>query len=48
MTCAEYSGLEVEEKKDGEKGSLEQLPTEKQATLNRIRPSSDIPEESRR
>ncbi|MBS3735993.1 MAG: metal-sensitive transcriptional regulator [Candidatus Bipolaricaulota bacterium] len=42
MACAEYSGLEVEEeeleeKTDGEKGSLEQLPTEKQEALNRIR-----------
>ncbi len=37
MACAEHSGLEVEEKKDGEKGSLEQLPTEKEEALNRIR-----------
>lgn len=37
MSCAEYSGTEVEAKEDGEKGSLEQLPTEKQEALNRIR-----------
>lgn len=37
MACAEYSGMELEEREDGEKGSLEQLPTEKQEALNRIR-----------
>lgn len=42
MACAEYSGLEVgeeeiEKKKNGKKGSLEQLPSEKQEALNRIR-----------
>ena len=37
MACAEYSGLEVDEKQEGEKGSLEQLPSEKKEALNRIR-----------
>ena len=37
MACAEYSGLEVDEKQDGNKGSLEKLPSEKQEALNRIR-----------
>lgn len=42
MACAEYSGLEVEEneleeKTDGDKGSLEQLSNEKKEALNRIR-----------
>ena len=37
MTRVEYSGLEAEEKKDGEKGSLKHISTEKQGTLNRIR-----------
>ena len=37
MSCAEYSGIGVDGKEDGEKGSLEQLPTEKREALNRIR-----------
>ncbi|MFP4136319.1 MAG: metal-sensitive transcriptional regulator [Candidatus Acetothermia bacterium] len=42
MACSEYSGLEVGERElekemDGEKGSLQQLPTEKEEALNRIR-----------
>ncbi|MBS3825824.1 metal-sensitive transcriptional regulator [Candidatus Bipolaricaulota bacterium] len=37
MVCADYSGIGVDGKKDGEKGSLEHLPNEKREALNRIR-----------
>ena len=37
MSCAEFNGMELEAREDGGKGSLEQLPKEKEEALNRIR-----------